>query len=806
MAAFSFVTNKGELMKNKFRLCGKIVLILLLTGLLLYLIYQDETFFQLQQPQGEMARLEDVRILTQELNSFGGSGFDTQGLKAFWMHFPEGSAEYLDYGTYKELMACLGQEKEEFSFERKYREDFTVLAKDWYEAYGKLLGKLGLQEEIRRETLTLLCRNEGLTGDKRLKEGAVMDLTGQVYFPISEELKEESFATIEAYVHGDRLLTLVGRLPDEQMIANVFIMERDSFGLRVFYEDYEMVIPLADSLQADETGDCPEQIADITFGEGRGKEIRVKEEKISGKLLSYRENGLEIEGHGEYELSENCRGYQLYDTLRLAEAEELPIGYDFSDFVIEDGRICAFLIVRKEEMKQIRVAIKNSQTGGLFHDEIAVSCGEGLTVHFGKYEDRQEEMLAPDEILTVKSGSDYLKDARMEIKTGINTGKIRVESEMRAQGIPAYRGTLELLDTPEGIVLINELPMEEYLYSVVPSEMPASYPLEALKAQAICARTYGYRYLEQPGYQSYGAHVDDSVGYQVYNNIAENVNSTKAVKETAGMVLYYGDELVNAYYYSTSCGFGADAGVWNEDQKEKMPYLVSKYIGEGEPEGEGGDEEASPAGLTGEEVFEAYISSEDENAYEREEPWFRWEYRVEDMDASVIGKRLRERYLAVPDKILCYTGEEKEPQEADLKKSENFSSREPEKVQKVYEISCLKRKEGGVIDELLLYTDKGLYKIVSEYNIRYLLNLGGAVVRNDGSSYESNLLLPSAYFTIDTVKSGKNVIGYTIIGGGYGHGVGMSQNGARAMGLAGMSGEDILAFYFAECHLENVYV
>lgn len=204
MAAFSFVTNKGELMKNKFRLCGKIVLILLLTGLLLYLIYQDETFFQLQQPQGEMARLEDVRILTQELNSFGGSGFDTQGLKAFWMHFPEGSAEYLDYGTYKELMACLGQEKEEFSFERKYREDFTVLAKDWYEAYGKLLGKLGLQEEIRRETLTLLCGNEGLTGDKRLKEGAVMDLTGQVYFPISEELKEESFATIEAYVHVEQ--------------------------------------------------------------------------------------------------------------------------------------------------------------------------------------------------------------------------------------------------------------------------------------------------------------------------------------------------------------------------------------------------------------------------------------------------------------------------------------------------------------------------------------------------------------------------------------------------------------------------
>lgn len=792
-------------MKNKFRLCGKIVLTILLAGLLLYLVYRDETFFQLRQPEGEMASLKDVRILTQELKSFGGGGFDPQELETFWMRFPESSTEYLNYGTYKELMACLGQAKEDFSFDRKYREDFTVLAGDWYEAYEKLLGKLGLQEEIRRETLTLLCGNERLAGDKRLKEGAVMDLTGHVYFPVSEELREESFATIEAYVHGDRLLTLVGRLPDEQMIANVLIMERDSSGLRVFYEDYEMLVPFPDVFPAGEAGDCPEQIADIIFGDGKGKELRVKEEKISGKLLSFRGDSLEIEGYGDYELAENCKGYQMYDTLRLAGAGELPIGYDFSDFVIEDGKICAFLIVRKEEMKNIRVAIKNSETGDLFHDEIVISCGEGMTVHFGKYEERQEEKLAPDEILTIKSGSDYLKDARAEIETGINTGKIQVQSEKRAQGIPAYRGTLELLDTPEGIVLINELPLEEYLYSVVPSEMPASYPLEALKAQAICARTYGCRYLEQPGYQGYGAHVDDSVGYQVYNNIAENVNSTKAVKETAGTVLYYGEEPVNAYYYSTSCGFGTDAGVWNGNKKEEMPYLVSKYIGEGEPKGIKG-EEVSPKALAGEEIFKAYISDEDENAYEREEPWFRWEYRVDEMDVSDIAGRLRARYLAAPDKVLCYTGEEKEPEETDLEKPENFSSREPEKVQKIYEISCLKRKEGGVIDELLLDTDKGIYKIVSEYNIRYILNQGGAVVRSDGSSYESSLLLPSAYFTIDTVKSGKNVIGYTIIGGGYGHGVGMSQNGARAMGLAGMSGEDILAFYFAECHLENIYV
>ena len=51
--------------------------------------------------------------------------------------------------------------------------------------------------------------------------------------------------------------------------------------------------------------------------------------------------------------------------------------------------------------------------------------------------------------------------------------------------------------------MVNELPLEEYLYSVVPSEMPASYPLEALKAQAICARTYAYGHMLRAGYPRY---------------------------------------------------------------------------------------------------------------------------------------------------------------------------------------------------------------------------------------------------------------------------------------------------------------
>ena len=158
----------------------------------------------------------------------------------------------------------------------------------------------------------------------------------------------------------------------------------------------------------------------------------------------------------------------------------------------------------------------------------------------------------------------------------------------------------------------------------------------------------------------------------------------------------------------------------------------------------------------------------------------------------MIADRLKERYHAVPDKIL-------------REKEEGFVKEEPGEIKEIYDIRCLKRKEGGVMDELLVDTDQGTYKVVSEYNIRYILNQENEVMRQDGSVYKSSTLLPSAYISIDTVKSGENVVGYTIFGGGYGHGVGMSQNGAKAMGLMNSDCEEIITFYFGDCRMENIY-
>ncbi len=795
-------------MERQTRIFVKLALVIVLTVLFIWLIDTDKNVLQIKQPEGEFVSSSDVWILVNEL---GLAGINTDNDFMEEIHMLTGSEEYLSYGTYMKILdGLLGgtdqvYEKEKILYKNKYKEEFFVLKKDWYNGYEVILASLGLGGSISEEKVDILCGGGQLVGEKLINEGCLLGKNMEEYLYVSEDFADLNFVSVKAYVRENRLLTLMEILPDKSVLENVWIMEGEGNRVQFFYEGFEISgeYAKADKMQEGEIKLLREQVGNITFNEGEITDISLKEERISGKLLGLSEGKLELEGYGVLEINEENVGYRLYEKLEKAELSDLMIGYDFADFVLENGKVCAFLLARKEKMETIRVVLKTTGFNSVYHESIRLFCQEPMTIYYGDYENRIQEKIEAGQEVMVEAGSDYLSGDRMEIVPDVNTAKIQVASMERSQGVPAYRGRMEIVKTKEGLVLINEVLLEEYLYSVVPSEMPASYPIEALKAQAVCARTYGYGYLLKPGYAAFGAHVDDSVGYQVYNNIAENVNSTKAVKETAGELLLYEGEPVNAYYYSTSCGFGADAGVWNEEQKEQFPYLNPVYIGKTqELQAEGVEEEKAytPEELSVEDNFRAYITGTDENAYEREEPWFRWNYQVDELDISMLSERISERFHAAPGKVLTLTGES-----GNLEDPELYESKEPREFKKVYEIRCLKRKEGGVIDELLIETDKGTYKVISEYNIRYILNQGGEVIRQDDSPYAGNSLLPSAYLIIDVVKKDKNVVGYIIIGGGYGHGVGMSQNGARAMGLSHADCESILSFYFQGSQLDKLY-
>lgn len=134
-----------------------------------------------------------------------------------------------------------------------------------------------------------------------------------------------------------------------------------------------------------------------------------------------------------------------------------------------------------------------------------------------------------------------------------------------------YRGTFELHSLLGKIHVVNVVNIEEYLYSVVPSEMPPSWNIEALKAQAVASRTYTYYYLlKDDSKKIYD--VDATTSFQVYKGIAsETENSTSAVRATSGVIMVYNYAPILAYFHSTSGGKTADDKyVW---QGEDMPYL-----------------------------------------------------------------------------------------------------------------------------------------------------------------------------------------------------------------------------------------
>ena len=136
-----------------------------------------------------------------------------------------------------------------------------------------------------------------------------------------------------------------------------------------------------------------------------------------------------------------------------------------------------------------------------------------------------------------------------------------------------YRGTVEFARLGgAGLTAINILPLEEYLFSVVPSEMPSTWHMEALKAQAVAARTYALDIITR-GSSHTGFDLCDRTCCQVYRGAErERERTTSAVLATSGMAAFFNGQLIEAVYFASSGGFTENSeNVWGAAK----PYLVS---------------------------------------------------------------------------------------------------------------------------------------------------------------------------------------------------------------------------------------
>ena len=315
--------------------------------------------------------------------------------------------------------------------------------------------------------------------------------------------------------------------------------------------------------------------------------------------------------------------------------------------------------------------------------------------------------------------------------------------DLTRKGKPAlYHGAFEVVQKEDrkGFYLVNLVETQEYLKGVVPNEMPVRFGLEALKAQAVAARNY----VLTPRTQAYKEfNVVDSVASQVYYGVNTEADlATRAVMETDGIVALYNNEPILALYSSTAGGYTESYSHAFSDPLTKMfpsinkPYLVAVPD---KSEFKSLEDEADAK-----KFYESKVPS-----FDIESPYYRWK---KEWAVGELENVLKLTMIAQSKTGFIHPA---------FKQGDDLG--------KIKDIKVMKRGASGKAVEVELMTSKGCYRISKELVIRRVFQKNGVSLPSANIIFEKQL------------DNYGNVVDITIFGGGFGHGVGMSQYGAGYM-------------------------
>lgn len=342
--------------------------------------------------------------------------------------------------------------------------------------------------------------------------------------------------------------------PSEAFFENAYIINTANNEVRFIYqyEEYQY----KGKVKSDVVGVC-----DIEVIDGKIKKIYQKPEKGTAYIEAYEDTQITLDNGSIYACKEDMPIYQVRkDNIWQGERSDFIIGASKVDYVIAKGEICAILIYEEVVPETIRVVLKNQDK--MVYEDLFVSADDTFRI--------EDDTFSKQNVVSM---NDYEKKNQK--------GSYRVQSEFGLlywndcndmEAHSSFEGEFLIKKTENGWIIINELPVETYVKYVLPSEMPSSFSFEALKAQAVCARTFAYSQMKNQTYAWIGANIDNTTAFQVYHSIQPTETTIKAVEDTKDEVLTYDDQLITCYYFST-CGSKTQTTlVWgNED----VPYLQS---------------------------------------------------------------------------------------------------------------------------------------------------------------------------------------------------------------------------------------
>lgn len=365
------------------------------------------------------------------------------------------------------------------------------------------------------------------------------------------------------------------------------------------------------------------------------------------------------------------------------------------------------------------------------------------------------KIILPDKNISISDGTNNI--FLFNMKADLYVYKSSASDYPLSINSKHYRGMFEFRRQQNSdMTAINVVPLEEYLYGVVPAEMPASWNMEALKAQAVVSRTYAAKNIGR--YGSYGFDLTDDVYSQVYKGYdGENPLTNKAVDETRGIVAIYQGSLIDALFHSHSGGYTEDN---NNYFSAAVPYLK---------------------GVEDKYVF-GYNSSDDSwtVTYTKEQIRDKLLKRGQDIgdvqDVKVTEKSWTGRAITVT-----------------IYGTNGIYILNKGQIRSFFDTkSTMLTIKGNGTDEFDAYIQSA--NTVSKKIALKTVNINSANGINEFSGDTIYVIGQNGISQISRTTTASDV--YTINGSGYGHGVGLSQYGARGLAEHGYNYIAILKYYY----------
>jgi SpoIID/LytB domain protein len=365
--------------------------------------------------------------------------------------------------------------------------------------------------------------------------------------------------------------------------------------------------------------------------------------------------------------------------------------------------------------------------------------------------DTQVKPKRPQVSLSV-NGTQYTQ-SEMDISS--SKGVIQVQPQMKDDRTPRfYAGNLRLQSNAYGTyTLVNRVPLEAYLRGVVPHEIGTFAAPSVLEVQAILARTYALRNLRRFTVDGYQLCADTQC--QVYHGLSGTDPKTdRAIAKTRGQVLTYQNELVDAVYSAATGGVTAAFNdVWHGSDRPYLRAVVDSVASRWD---------LARQSLAEEKNFRQFIQQK-KGFNEETEKWFRWRY---DSQIAELNHDLREHLKTLRHPLM------------------NFKT--------IQRLDVVQRSPAGRVQKLRVTTDQGAIDLEKD-NIQIAFYAPASL-----------LFYVDPLYDAQKNNTQKKLKGYSFVGGGLGHGVGLSQTGSYHLGKLGWSSDRILSFYYPGTQLQPI--